>query len=315
MPLFRRLVSVYILFVSLCSFSFSSVWAIYSSYIWITPSATISLSVHWLKTVLSMIDVKIWCMCILSQRKWSLLLNTELFWCTIMTLNLPPFSVLLPKIFICFIYLLSGKPKVSLSFGPSYVEKNKNITLPTCHVTSYPPAEITWSKGIGELEQARAVSKHGQLTITNAKKKDSGLYKCKAKNILGYDSAVTHLSVVELPQFTVRPPEQLKEFTNHNITVTCKANGDTKPTVTWVRENGELPLGRSTVSVDGTLQIWNTKEEDSGRYTCTVTSAVVFKTFSVMKLSVTTGGRIFRVHSLLMYPFTCTYWFLLPARL
>ena len=191
-----------------------------------------------------------------------------------------------------YFHFLLGKPKVSLSFGPSYVEKNKNITLPACHVTSYPPAVITWSKVHGKLVRARTVSKDGQLSITNTQKKDSGLYKCKATNILGYDSAVTHLSVVELPQFTVRPPGQLKELTSHNITVTCQATGDPRPTVTWIKENGELPLGRSKVSVDGTLQIWNAKEDDSGRYSCMAASAAVLQeALSVMKLSVITGGR------------------------
>jgi len=128
-------------------------------------------------------------------------------------------------------------------------------------VTSYPLAVITWSKVHGKLVRARTVSKDGQLSITNTEKKDSGLYNCKATNILGDDSAVTHLSVVELPQFTVRPPGQLKELTNHNITVICQATGDPRPTVTWIKENGDLPLGRSKVSVDGTLQIWNAKEE------------------------------------------------------
>ena len=161
-------------------------------------------------------------------------------------------------------------------------------------MTSHPRAVITWSKGLGELVRARAVSKDGQLSITNAQKKDSGLYKCKATNILGYDSALTHLSVVELPQFTVSPPGHLKEFTNDNITVPCQAIGDPKPTLTWMKENGELPLGRSQVSVDGTLQIWNTREEDSGIYTCIAASAVVFKAFSVMKL--TTRGKILRIH-------------------
>ena len=175
------------------------------------------------------------------------------------------------------------------------MEKNKNITLPTCHVTSYPLAVITWSKVHGELVRARTVSKDGQLSITNAQKKDSGLYKCEATNILGHHSAVTHLSVVELPQFTVRPPEQLTEFTNHNITVPCQATGDPKPRIAWMKENGKLPLGRSNVGVDGTLQIWNSKEEDSGRYTCMAASAAVLeKAFSVMKLTV--RGRILRIH-------------------
>jgi len=167
----------------------------------------------------------------------------------------------------------------------------------------------------GELVRGRALSKDGQLSITHAQKKDAGLYKCKATNILGHHSAVTHLSVVELPQFTVRPPGQLRELTNRNITVPCQGTGDPKPTVTWMKENGELPLGRSNVGVDGTLQIWNSKEEDSGSYTCMAASAAVFKTFSVMKLTVSTRGRILRIHLLPKYFFTCTFCFLHPAGL
>ena len=172
---------------------------------------------------------------------------------------------------------------------------------------SYPPALIPWFKVHGELVPARTVSKDGVLSIKNAQKKDSGLYKCKATNILGHDSAVTHLSVVELPQFTIRPPGQLEVFSKLDITIRCQANGDPKPTVTWMKENGELPLERSKVSLDGTLQIWNAKEEDTGRYTCMAASAVVFKTFSVMKLSVITG-RILPIYLLLTYSLTCIFW-------
>ena len=158
-------------------------------------------------------------------------------------------------------------------------------------MTSYPPAVITWSAVHGEIAQAGTVMKDGQLSITNAQKKDSGLYKCEATNILGYDSAFTQLNVVELPRFTVSPPVTLEVGTNQNITVSCQATGDPKPTVTWVRKNDELPVGRSRVNVDGTLQIWNPKEEDSGIYTCTAASAAVFKAFSAMKLIV--KGEVF----------------------
>ena len=177
-------------------------------------------------------------------------------------------------------------------------------------MTSYPPAVITWSKVHGELVQARAFLKDGQLSITNARKKDSGLYKCKATNMLGYDSAVTHLSVVELPQFTVSPPRELRNGKSYNISVPCQASGSPQPTVTWMKENGELPLGRLKVGADGTLQIWNAKEEDSGIYTCMAASAVVFKAFSVMKLTVTTEGRILLIHLSLTYSFTRKFCFL-----
>ena len=180
------------------------------------------------------------------------------------------------KTFLVY-FFITGKPKISLSLGPSYVEKSKNLTFPECHVTSFPPAVITWSKVHGELVQARTVSTDGQLSITNAEKRDSGLYKCKESNILGHESAVTQLVVVELPRFTVSPLATLKVNQPKNITVPCQATGDPQPTVTWVKENGPLPVGRSTVSSDGTLQIWNTKLEDSGTYTCRATSNEVIK--------------------------------------
>ena len=74
---------------------------------------------------------------------------------------------------------------------------------------SFPPAVMTWSKVHGEQAQSRTVLKDGKLSIMHAQKTDFGLYKCKASNDLGHDSAVTHLSVVQLPQFTVTPPAQL----------------------------------------------------------------------------------------------------------
>ena len=137
----------------------------------------------------------------------------------------------------------------------------------------------------GVLPQARTVLKDGQLSIINAQKQDSGLYKCKASNGLGYDSALTQLVVVELPRFTLSPPAQLEVRKNQNITISCQATGDPKPTVSWMKENGELPSGRSKVSADGTLEIWNTKEEDLGRYTCVASSAEVFKALSAVKLT------------------------------
>lgn len=163
---------------------------------------------------------------------------------------------------------------------------NNNVTLPECHVTSFPPAMITWFKVGGELSEARAVLKDGELSLINAQKQDSGLYECKASNNLGHDSALTQLVVVKMPHFIVSPPTQVEVSKNRNITVSCQATGDPQPIVTWMKENGELPFGRSKVSVDGTLQIWNTKEEDSGIYTCIASSAEVFKAFSVMKLTV-----------------------------
>ena len=161
-------------------------------------------------------------------------------------------------------------------------------------MTSFPPAVITWDKVHDNLAQTRAVVvKDGQLSVINAQKKDSGLYKCKATNPLGEDSAVTQLNVVAVPQFTVLPPSRLDVERMQNITVRCQATGNPQPKITWTKERGELPVRRSEASVDGTLKIWNPVEEDSGIYTCVASSKEYFKAFSVMKLTVTKGKEEF----------------------
>ena len=121
------------------------------------------------------------------------------------------------------------------------------------------------------------------------KNEDSYLYECKASNILGHDSALTNLVVLDLPRFTVNPPAKLDVGKDKNISVPCQAAGDPQPIITWVKENGDLPVARSQVSVDGTLQIWNIKDEDSGIYICTATSAQLLKTSSLMQLTLRKG--------------------------
>ena len=147
-------------------------------------------------------------------------------------------------------------------------------------MSGFAPPVITWFKLHDSLVQ------NGELLIINANKKDSGLYKCKASNHLGHDSAVTQLNVVELPHFTVWPPAKLEVWKYQNITVRCQANGDPQPKIKWTKENGELPVGRSKASVDGTLRIWNPKVEDSGRYTCVASSNEFVKAYFAMKLTV-----------------------------
>ena len=132
----------------------------------------------------------------------------------------------------------------------------------------------------------RSIVDDGQLSIINTQKMDSGLYECGASNEIGFDSAVTQLNVVELPRFTRRPPSLLEINGVKNISVACEATGDPQPKITWTRVNGQLPVGRSEVRVDGTLVIRKTNSSDTGTYTCVASSAEVLKSFSIMNLIV-----------------------------
>lgn len=86
------------------------------------------------------------------------------------------------------------------------------------------------------------------------------MYKCQASNHLGYAFAVTQLNVIELPYFTVSPPAQFEVNENLTFSISCQADGFPTPTVTWLKGNSQLPGGRSMVSDDGTLTIWDTKK-------------------------------------------------------
>ena len=109
-------------------------------------------------------------------------------------------------------------------------------------MTSFPPAIITWSKGRGELAHSRTVVKDGELSIISAQNEDSYLYECKASNILGHDSALTNLVVLDLPRFTVNPPAKLDVGKDKNISVPCQAAGDPQPIIMWLKRTATCQL-------------------------------------------------------------------------
>ena len=157
-------------------------------------------------------------------------------------------------------------------------------------MTGFPPPKITWRKVHDNLIQSRVFVKDGQFSIITVQKKDSGLYKCQASNHLGYDFAVTQLNVIELPYFTVRPPAQFETGKTLRKSLNCQAAGHPKPTVTWLKVNSQLPIGRSMVSGNGTLMIWDSKEGDSGTYNCVASSGKFFrKAIASVKLTVKKG--------------------------
>lgn len=176
--------------------------------------------------------------------------------------------------------------------NPKFHYRLGHITLPVCHVTGFPPPKIIWRKLHDNFMQSRAFVKRGQFSTITVHKKDSGLYKCQASNHLGYAFAVTQLNVIELPYFTVRPPAQFAVNENMTLSISCQADGYPTPTVTWLKGNSQLPSGRSMVSDDGTLTIWDTKERDSGTYNCVGSSGKFFrKAIASMKLTVK-GGKV-----------------------
>ena len=69
----------------------------------------------------------------------------------------------------------------------------------------------------------------------------------------------------------------------------CSATGDPEPIMSWRKQGGQLPVGRSQ-QINGALVITNLQQSDAENYICTATSASVFNVEAVTSLEI--RGRV-----------------------
>ena len=139
------------------------------------------------------------------------------------------------------------------------------MTFPKCHVTGFPAPVVTLRKLTGVFPRQRVVNNRGLLTLTNAERKDTGPYECRASNLLGEHSAVTTLFVWSAPKFVNRPPYKVLNFTGGSLSVNCSATGGTIPIISWKRIGGAWEEKRMKVH-EGVLTISELTDKDSGIY-------------------------------------------------
>ncbi|XP_015756461.1 PREDICTED: fibroblast growth factor receptor-like 1 [Acropora digitifera] len=181
------------------------------------------------------------------------------------------------------------QPRISLNPGPLHAIEGNNFTLPTCHVTGYPTPVVTWRKLSSQLPQGRVRYNNSALLISQVRKEDSDTYTCSAKNLLGKAEKNTMLVVVSLPQFTSKPPSKIVSILNSTVRLNCSATGEPQPTISWRKQGGQLPVGRSR-QINGALVITNLQQSDAGNYICTATSAGVFAVEAVTALEIQKAG-------------------------
>ena len=167
-------------------------------------------------------------------------------------------------------------PRVSLYPGPHYAIEGSSYTLPSCHVTGYPAPIVSWRKSSGPLPQGRVKYNNSALQILHVRKDDSDLYYCAATNLLGRVEKKTFLVVVSPPRFVVKPPAKVVAWVGDSLKLNCSATGDPQPVITWKKQGGPLPVGRSQ-QINGDLVIRDISRNDAGNYICIATNAGVFK--------------------------------------
>ena len=149
------------------------------------------------------------------------------------------------------------------------MKAGQSITLPKCHVTGFPTPVVTWKKLTGSIPNDRVTyaSSNGLVTLTSARKDDTGPYVCSAVSPLGKTSAVTTLVIWSAPRFVTRPPNSIKKHLGETLSLRCAATGGSVPIITWKRTLGAWVEERMEV-LNGTLTISGPVKSDSGIYIC-----------------------------------------------
>ena len=158
-------------------------------------------------------------------------------------------------------------------------------------MTGYPTPVVTWRKLSSHLPLWRVRYNNSALQISQIRKEDSDMYTCSAQNLLGKAEKNTMLVVLSLPRFTSKPPSKIASMLSSTVRLNCSATGDPQPIISWRKQGGQLPIGRSR-QINGFLIITNLQQSDAGNYTCTAISASLSDVEAVTTLEIQKGGMV-----------------------
>ena len=144
------------------------------------------------------------------------------------------------------------------------VEEGENITL-QCKTSGVPIPIVTWQKAFSRVPKKKTAVENGSLTILKVEKADGGTYACSAKNLLGHDSAVAQVNVIDRLKFTLTPPLKAVVLVSCMLMLHCEAQGAIE--IDWTRVGKHLSQNH-VLYPNGTLLLTNISPNDAGSYTC-----------------------------------------------
>ena len=85
----------------------------------------------------------------------------------------------------------------------------------------------------------------------------------------------TTIEAKDRSPITLTIGDNVTALTNTSIAIQCPTSGVPTPTVTWTKDDQEIPNdGRHTVDINGSLVIDGAVKDDTARYMCTADSVV-----------------------------------------
>ncbi|XP_042179296.1 neuronal cell adhesion molecule-like isoform X11 [Oncorhynchus tshawytscha] len=171
-----------------------------------------------------------------------------------------------------FVNVLSETPRVLTPANKVYQVIRNSRALLDCSSFGSPIPKITWFKDSRSSTldgDPYVLHENGTLEIHVAQALNSGKYTCVARNSLGISENHVYLEVKE-PTRILKQPEYKVVQRNRNVVFECKVKHDPSliPTMTWVKDNGELPDDERFVVDSDSLTITDVTENDAGTYTC-----------------------------------------------
>jgi len=161
---------------------------------------------------------------------------------------------------------LSVQVGAVISRNPSsvIVEEGQNLSL-VCEATGQPTPIVTWRKAFSQLPKEKTTVVAGSLNIVDIAKADGGTYECAAKNLLGQDSAVAQVMVIDKLRFILTPAVKVVTPVYDNAKLNCKAEGSVD--IDWKKSGQNLPQNH-VIYPNGTLFLRSVTSSDAGAYTC-----------------------------------------------
>ena len=135
-----------------------------------------------------------------------------------------------------------------------------------CKASGLPMPTVTWRKAFGHLPRGKTTVIDGNMTILSVTKEDRGTYVCTVKNLLGEESAISVVTVIDRLKFSITPPIKAVASDSSNLILHyCKAQGSLE--ITWERASKNLPQNRVIFS-NGSLFLKKVTTNVAGSYTC-----------------------------------------------
>lgn len=179
-------------------------------------------------------------------------------------------------------------PQIATKPRDQIATQGRSISF-QCGTTGNPPPAIFWQKEGSQLmlfpgqplsQSGRyTVSMNGELTISDVHPEDSGFYICQAISVAGSVLTKALLEVEGGPSGRIPPiirqgPANQTVSQGSTTQLHCRVIAGFSVKISWEKDGqtlqGKKP--RLTLMENGTLQITNIKDSDSGMYTCVVSS-------------------------------------------